>query len=478
VRLNGWISSIKTRARHLQSIRLKLAGWYALTVAVTLLLYSGGLFAWFKHDLTHAMDRYLHEQFELAETAVTLLPGEKILWLGNAEWEDEERDPRHRWIDVYTSRGQLLFTTRAAEMEPRAMPEFCGEGGERFFTTMYRELGAVRSVCALSVRSGRALILVVHQSYRHTYQGLKMLFLLMALAIPLVIGCSAGSGYYLARRALSPVVEMTRRARAIDAERLGERLPVENPRDELGRLALTFNGMFRRLETSFEQMRRFTADASHELRTPLTALRTVGEVYLGSSSAKGEGAEVVASMLEEADRMRSLLENLLVLSRADAGQVRLRAVPSDLVALVREIVDHLDVLAEEKGQRITIEAPLPVVAIADRELLRQAVINLVDNAVKYSPPGSTVRIVVTTRQGQACIEVHDSGPGIEARHQPHVFDRFYRVDPSRSRDVGGTGLGLAISRWAVELHGGDIELESEFGRGSTFRVRLPFGEPA
>jgi signal transduction histidine kinase len=234
-----------------------------------------------------------------------------------------------------------------------------------------------------------------------------------------------------------------------------------------------FNDTFARLERSFAQMRRFTADASHELRTPLTAIRSVGEVGLRAPRDEKAYRDIIGTMLEEVDRLRHLVEGLLTLSRADAGAVKLTPEPVDLAALAREVVHHLGVLAEEKHQSLAVEAVQPVQVWVDRLVLRQAVINVVDNAIKYSPAEAHIRVVVQEQLSSATLAVIDTGPGIAPQHRARIFDRFYRVDTARSRQRGGTGLGLSIARWAVEAHGGHIELESEEGRGSTFRIVLP-----
>jgi len=266
---------------------------------------------------------------------------------------------------------------------------------------------------------------------------------------------------------------MASRARGITAERLGERLAVENPADELGQLATTFNETFGRIERSFEQLRRFTADASHELRTPLTALRSVGEVGLQERPDDKLFGDVVGSMLEEVDRLTRLVDTLLALSRADAGQVPLAREPVDLASLARNAVQHLDDLSDEKDQRVTLEAGTPVEVLGDWPVLRQAVINVLDNAIKYSPPGTSVRVAVGANEDRAWIVVSDEGPGIAAEDRERIFERFYRVDKARSREEGGTGLGLSLAKWGVESHQGRIELDSEVGRGSTFRIVLP-----
>jgi heavy metal sensor kinase len=330
-----------------------------------------------------------------------------------------------------------------------------------------------RSYClaATTVRaSGRALLISVAQDDKPIRQSLKTLVLMLLIGFPLTLGLATIGGYFLAGRLLRPVGAMASKAQEITAERLSERLPVANPHDEFGRLATVFNSTLERLENSFEQLRRFTADASHELRTPLTAIRSVGEVALQEPLDPAACRDVIGSMLEEADRLARLVDNLLVLTRADSGRVQPQRRPLDLAALVKDVADCLGVLAEEKKQTLTVEAAESLIVEADRETLRLALINLLDNAIKYTPAEGHIRIVVKRQQDEAVVEISDDGPGIPVEHREKIFERFYRIEKGRSSETGGAGLGLAIARWAVELNGGRIELESEEGRGSTFRV--------
>jgi heavy metal sensor kinase len=296
---------------------------------------------------------------------------------------------------------------------------------------------------------------------------------IQGIGLPVALALAAGGGYHLARRALGPVARMVDQARWISAERLGERLPVENPSDELGQLAAAFNDTFGRLEGSFDQLRRFTADASHELRTPLTALRSVGEVGLQERPDDKLFGEVVGSMLEEVDGLTRLVDTLLALSRADAGQVRLAREPVDLTGLAQNVVQHLTDLAEDKGQQLDLEAQRPVQVVGDWLVLRLALVNVLDNAIKYSPEGTPIRVRIGRDRDSAWVSVSDQGPGIAAEDRDRIFERFYRVDKARSREQGGAGLGLSLAKWGVETHHGRIELETELGRGTTFRIVLP-----
>jgi len=286
-------------------------------------------------------------------------------------------------------------------------------------------------------------------------------------------------GFLLARRALAPVDRLAGHAERITAERLSERIPVDDPDDELGRLAVTFNSMTGRLEASFGALRRFTANASHELRTPLTALKTVGEVALRDGRDAAALRDVIGSMLEEIDGLTRLVESLLVLARADDGKLRPDLAPADLSQLARRVVDQLAPLADERRHRVAtaLDAALPV--RADAVLMRRAIANLLDNAIKYSPPGSEIAVRASARGAEGVLEIVDQGPGIARADQERLFERFHRLDRSRTRAAdstassGGAGLGLALARKTVEAHGGRIEVESEAGEGATFRIVLP-----
>ena len=294
----------------------------------------------------------------------------------------------------------------------------------------------------------------------------------LVLGIPFIVGLAGLGGYLLARRALRPIDHLAADARRITAERLHERLTVSNEHDEMGRLAGVINETFGRLESSFEQLRRFTADASHELRTPLAVVRGIGELGLAETRTPAEYKEAIGSMLEEVDRLTRVVDTLLRLSRGDAGTVRLSPEAVSLEELARDVTGSLSILAEERRQRFRITAQPDAVVQADRLVLRDALTNVVDNAIKYGPAGTVIDVRVEAASRLAMLTVTDEGPGIATQHRARIFDRFYRVDEGRSRGSGGTGLGLAIAKWAVEAHGGQIAYESN-GGGSTFRISLP-----
>jgi heavy metal sensor kinase len=459
-----------------RSVRVRLTLWYTGALAVVLALYAGGVFVFLRHSLARELDRQLHEDFEVAEQMMERTADGGIRWRAGDHHHAEDTSDEG-WLEVWSPEGKLLYRSASLEkMSGNLLSSLFPLERSGYASLTLPGNIPVRLLGEPYTINGMPVVMRVARSETRLHHELRELLLVLGFGFPVAVGISAFGGYVLARRALAPVGRMAEQARVITAERLAERLPIVNPDDELGHLATVFNDTFARLERSFEQLRRFTADASHELRTPLTAIRSVGEVGLREHRDEKAYREIIGSMLEEADRLGHLVESLLTLSRADAGQMKLTLERVDLAELAREVANHLGVLAEEKRQSVLVEATAPVAATVDRLVLRQALINLVDNAIKYSPDGGRVRIVVQDSLHGPALEVIDTGPGIAAEHRERIFDRFYRVDKARSREMGGTGLGLAIARWAVEANGGRLELESEEGTGSTFRMILPQGQ--
>jgi heavy metal sensor kinase len=359
-------------------------------------------------------------------------------------------------------------TTTRISTPPRTNP---GEGG--FYNLPFDGPREARVLQKPARISGRDVILRVFRDRSNLQETLRQVLWVLALGAPLALVLAAAGGYVMAGRTLRPIVEMTEQARQITSESLGSRLPNPNPHDELGRLATVVNETLQRLENSFNSLRRFTADASHELRTPLTALRSVGEVALREPSDDAALRETIGSMLEEAQRLHDLADTLLMLARVEGGRVPLRRERVDPAILAAEVCERLEVLASEKHQRIDLStAPGPLVE-ADPVLLRQALTNLVHNAIRHSPEATVIRVASFAEGPGAVLEVTDEGPGIAPEHREKVFDRFYRIDKARTRAEGGAGLGLAIAKLSVESFGGSIGLESAPGKGSSFHIRLP-----
>ena len=424
------------------SVRTRLTCWHAGVLALIICLFSVGIFVFVKARLDGALDEQIRRDLDAIEKVYRDEP-----------WDLPELD-RRIGISLFevVDGGSLVYRT----------PGWPPAAGYPYRTR---------------VREDNTLRITVAQDETGLRQTLRTLAVILAIGIPGAVGLAIAGGYILAGRLLAPVGAMAATARRIGAESLAERLPVANARDEFGQLAGVFNDTLSRLQDAFEQLRRFTADASHELRTPLTAMRSVGEVALQRSANAAEYREVIGSMLEEVDRLTRLVENLLTLTRGEAGRIPLTSALVDLSDLTATVSEGLHVLAEEKHQSLEVETASAVRVRCDPAILRQGLINVLHNAIKYTPSGGTVRVVTQhARSGEAVIEVKDTGPGIPAADRQRIFERFYRVDAGRSREAGGVGLGLAIARWAVEANGGRIEIESEEGQGALFRIVLPWVE--
>jgi len=461
----------------LRSLHARITLWYGGLFGLCLLAYSLAVVLFFTRHVEAELERQIHEDFELAARSFAVADSGRPVWRGSGPpWSGvhEEHGGGH-WLEVWSpSRERLLSdgTQGTIDLGPPPDPAHLPH-------VSYKQAlptGTVRVLAEPLSLDGRSFVLRVALS-ETTARGQVRALWLEVVGVSLgVLALGGLGGYWIGGRALAPLARMAERAHRITAEQLHERLPLEGASVELDQLASAFNDTFARLERSFGQLKCFTADVSHELRTPLTALRSVGEVGLrGSRDAEGY-REVIGSMLEEVDRLTRLTDELLTLARADAGEAKLRIEPLDLADLAREVVGHLSVLAEEREQTLEVHAPAPVPARGDRMVLRQSLVNLLVNAIKYSPERTRVQVAAAERAGAVFLEVADQGPGIPPEHRDGIFERFYRVDKSRSREMGGTGLGLALVKWATEAHGGWIELETEVGRGSTFRVVLPRGK--
>jgi heavy metal sensor kinase len=459
-----------------QHVRTRLTVWYVAMLAAALLIYGGATSAVLFFELRSQLDHRAIEDLETVEGFLSFGPNGKVFLRNDYHDHPYPTSMQERLLEVWAADGTLLYRNELLGGRALGGPPGPMEGVDSYSQrSIHLADGTpVRLVSKRHSLEGRPTIIRVGFSEQPLWERFWQVVIGLIAGLPLALGLAALGGYFLARRTLGPIERMARRAHEINAEDLSSRLDVENPHDELGRLASAFNKTLARLERSFEQLRRFTSDASHELRTPLTAIRSVGEVGLRTHGTAEHYREVIGSMLEESGRLTRLVESLLAIARADAGQIQLARTGIIALPFVREVVSLLDVLAEEKGQHLSIEGNETARVQADPAILRQILINLFDNAIKYSPVGGRISVRVQADGGQTVsIEVEDSGPGISLEHRDRVFDRFYRVDEGRSRDAGGAGLGLAIAKWGAEAHGGRLELTCPSNGGCIFRVTLP-----
>jgi heavy metal sensor kinase len=315
---------------------------------------------------------------------------------------------------------------------------------------------------------------LVGRSVRRVEGQLAWLAGQLALTGLAVLAVGLVGGFVLSGRAVRPIAAMSSTAAAISASNLNRRIDVKGVDSELGTLAAVLNEMFARLEAAFERQARFTADASHELRTPLSIIQSHAELALSRPRAAAEYQDALDACARASKRMKAIVEGLLTLARADGGKLELRRQPLDLGALVTDAASLLAPLAAEKGVALSVEAP-PLAAAGDVTRLTQVVTNLTTNAINYNHPGGRVAVTLAAEGGEAVLSVADDGCGIPEEDRPHIFERFYRVDKARSRELGGSGLGLAICKSIVEGLGGTIGFTTEVNRGTTFVVRLPLG---
>jgi heavy metal sensor kinase len=461
-------------------VRARLTLWYVAILAGVLLIYGTSTCAIVLLQLRTQVDHLAIEDVETVEGFLSFGSNATLGLRNGYRYHPETAEMQQRFLEVRAEDGTLLYKSEGLGERVLAGKPEPGEGMESYTRRSIRMTDGtpVRLISRRQVIEGHPILIRVGFSEEPMWERFWQLVLGLLVGLPLALGLAGFGGNYLARRALSPVERMARRAEEISAQRLGARIDVENPDDELGLLAKSFNETLARLERSFEQLKRFTSDASHELRTPLTAIRSVGEVALQQEGGRDHYREVIGSMLEETERLSRLVESLLTISRADSGQIQLKQASIALLPLVHDASSLLDVLAEEKGQALSIEGDDSIEVKGDRVILRQVVINLLDNAIKYSPRDGRISVRVTRNNSRhACVEVEDCGPGIAPEHRDKVFDRFYRIDEGRSREAGGAGLGLALAKWGAEAHGGRLELDSA-ATGCVFRLLLPISADA
>ncbi len=456
-----------------RSVRFRLALWYATATAVVLMAFAWFVYEVIEHRLGAEIDRQLRSDFDLVEVQVDLDAEEGARWNVHSPHGDETSPPVSTWFEVWSENGELLL--RHWPVSPTSIdnPLPPPRASTLKFTTVELEHGLfVRMMEAPGQVEGQSVLIRVFRDQTEMRRTLGEIVKVSTLGFPLAVMLAAIGGYLIATRSLRPLDAMARQARRISSESLSKRLPNPNPNDELGRLATVFNDTLARLEASFAELQRFTADASHELRSPLTALRAVGEVALRDGNDPAVLRETIGSMLEEAQRLTDLVDALLTLARMDSTKADAAREEVNIATLLDEVRDQFEVLANEKRQTIAVTSDDDVTVQADRTLLHLALVNLVHNAIQHGPADSKISITAVRGARKIDISVKDNGPGIPGEYHEKVFERFFRVDKARSRARGGAGLGLAIAKQSVERNGGRIILESNSDRGSVFRIEF------
>jgi len=458
-----------------RSVRLRLALWYAAATALVLIAFAWFVYEVIEHRLAAEIDRQLRIDFDLVEPQLSLDTEGRVDWTLRGSHGDEGFSRLSAWFEVWSEKRELLlrhWPVPESNIKNVLPPP---RTSTLSFATVELEHGLFVRVMERPGRvQGRSVIIRVFRDETEMRRTLREIVEVSVLGFPLACALAAIGGYLVATRSLAPLDAMARQARRITSESLSKRLPNLNPSDELGRLATVFNETLTRLEASFSELQRFTADASHELRSPLTALRAVGEVALRDGNDPAMLRETIGSMLEEAERLTDLVDALLTLARMDATNADATREGVNIARLLEEIRDQFEVLAAEKGQTLAVTSDHNVAVQTDRTLLRLALVNLVHNAIQHSPSNSRVSLATALRPSGVEISISDSGRGIAPEYHEKIFEPFFRVDKARSRSGGGVGLGLAIAKRAIERSGGRIIVESDLNRGSVFRIELPW----
>ncbi len=455
------------------TIRQKLTLWYGGVMAAILVGCGGFIQVMTQRHLLALIDAPLGEQLDRFRDAVLATPDLPEL---SRRLQAAYDLPDRYEFQVITERGKVLFRSRHFHLGIFSESPNATSRSASFVDLLY-DYGSYSTRFRLASRivtgSHGPLIVQSLTSLQDLDQALGELRTILLLTGPTALAAALGGGYLLAYKTLAPVDRMIATAGEITSNQLDRRLEAPNPNDELGRLAATLNGMIARLGRSIEEVRRFTADAAHELRTPLTLMRTEIEVSLRHSVEPTPDALLHERLLEEIDRLTRLVTQLLFLCREDAGLVSWEPHPVDVGEVVRKVVDHMQAVVEDRGQELEMHALQDCRVRGNEDRLSQLFFNLFDNASKYTPSGGKISVVATCEGQQARVVVRDTGVGIPAEHLPFVFDRFYRVDASRSQETEGTGLGLAICRSIAESHGGQLHIESNIGRGTSVILTIP-----
>jgi heavy metal sensor kinase len=455
-----------------------MTAWYAGLLLGGLIVFGVSVYLGLERYLDWTLRTTLASECRTIGTELlSQLPGKNADWLVTEINEAYAPEVNSRFIRVSREGTGVIYISGAPKdgaFDPSQIPLVSEEknDGARQIRLGNRDPLLINAM-SFTTADGSHFVVESGIPYQQIQLVLHGLMLTLGIYTPFVVFLAVGGGYWLMRRSLRPVDDITERAEGITSSNLSERLPVIRTGDELERLSTALNRMIGRLDDAFQHINRFSADASHELRTPLTILQLELEGMVQTHALSASLEDQIGSALEETHRMSRIVESLLTISRLDAGEANLDRARLDLGDLTNSTAHEMNVLAQEKALSLRSSAVGTVYIEGDRTRLQQVVANLIDNAIKYTQEGGTVEVKVQREAGKAILEVSDNGVGIPTTAIPHVFERFYRVDKARSRASGGAGLGLSIVKAICTAHGGEISVRSEEGRGSRFRVELP-----
>ena len=462
---------------NVKSIHFRMTAWYAGLLVCLLVLFGASVYFGLRSYLERTLRAALSEQARAVGEEIGERVTEKRLpTIVNYLNEKFAPQLNARFIRVTGGQDTVLYLSQRTSdglLEPALVPKAARRSEREYASEVVLPNGMRVLVQVLPVFTPDGTFIVETGSLfgpiEAVLSGLMMTF---ALGMPVIVAVAIGGGYFLTRRAMRKVDAITVQAEHISSNNLSDRLPVFRTGDELERLTLALNRMMKRLEDAFQHINRFSADVSHELRTPLTILRGELEAAVQHDRLTPELLDLIGSALEETERLRTIVDQLLVVSRLDAGDVQMEKVPLDLGQLAASTAEQMLLLAEEKSITVRCDAQPGVEVEGDPSRLKQVVVNVLDNAIRYTGEGGSIAVSASRQNGWATLSVTDNGAGIPPDALPHVFERFYRADKARSRYSGGSGLGLAIVKAICTAHRGDVEIASTEGVGTTVTIRL------
>jgi heavy metal sensor kinase len=465
--------------RRPRSIRAKVITLYVVSLSLIFVCFGGYTYWGFKQYLIHSLQQTLQRRaHQIASTILAEMPEKGEAYISSEIQARYAPELNERIMRITDESGRTIYASQNAGALSSPL-RISFDGSEIETVPVHREEITEDKQHLQIVAIGYLLdnniryVVEVGASENGIFNSLDGLLWTLSIGFPVFMGVTSVGAYILLGRALRPVDEIVRSAERITLQNLSQRLPVSATGDEVERLSLALNRMIQRLDEAFQVTNRFSADASHELRTPLTIMRGELEALLKEGQLNEEHARQVESVLEEAERLTQIVEGLLTISRLDAGENQMSKDPVDLSELVSAIVEQMKPLAEDKSLSLVCEARRDMMVEANEVRLRQVVVNLLDNAIKYTPEGGRIVVRVKAAPHRAILEVSDNGIGISNEALPRVFDRFYRSEQIEARKARGTGLGLSMVQSIVEAHGGKVTVESQESEGSTFWVELP-----
>ena len=461
-----------------RSIRARLITLYVVTLSLIFVCFGGYTYWGFKQYLIRSLQQTLTRRaHQIASTILSDMPQRGASYVSSEIQARYAPELNERFIRITDHAGHTIYESKNAIVLSKPPAITLGDENEtkpfsREETPQAREHLQVVAI-GYRLSDGTAYLVEVGASENDVFVALNGLLLTLSLGFPVFIGLTSVGAYILLGRALRPVDQIVRAAERITLQNLSQRLPIPDTGDEVERLSLALNRMIQRLDEAFQLTTRFTADASHELRTPLTIMRGELESLLKEERLNEDQATQIESVLEEAERLTQIVEGLLLMSRLEAGESQMSKDPVDFASLVADTAEQMTPLAEDKSVVLICEAGGEVMVEANEVRLRQVVVNLLDNAIKYTPEGGKITVRVQAESGLAVLEVIDNGIGISSDALPHVFERFYRSEQIQARKARGTGLGLSMVLTIVEAHSGKVSVKSRENEGAYFRVELP-----